>query len=119
MMRKYNTYVKLYDFNDKNIITLFDIKPLLENKQIICFSNKSLSKIYFCIDFIKKIDFGYTQSRFYLIQKSKIDKNLDITKHLNIISRLCYLKDFYHQDFVFNIENYSLFLSKLNKIKNS
>jgi len=121
MKRKFNFSIKLYDFSNNELVTLFDINPLFESKKIICFSNKSYSKIYICLDYIKH-DNHCQISKFYLLNKIKIDKKLDITKVFLLISNLnsnIEIENFNYQDFKFYLDNYSKFLSKLNKIKNA
>jgi hypothetical protein len=117
--RKYNYSIKLYDFSNKEIMTLFDIKPLFENQKIICFTNKSVSKIYICLDYVKNPGLGYSQSRFFLLSKLKIDKNLDLLNVFNVISRLQHKENFVHSEYKFHLDYYSKFLSKLNRIKNA
>lgn len=111
--RKFHYSIKLYDFNSKTIETLFDVELLFENHAIVCFANKSYKHIYICLDeknYNEKLQAMY--SKYVLINKLKIDKNLNIIKVISFIrANICIEK------FTYDMKNYTKFLKKLSNFK--
>lgn len=110
MKRKYNFSIKLYDLNSCVLETCFDLHEIFFASQYTIFASKSYSKLYFCMEkkFIKD---GINYSRFYLLGKLKVGKNLDLVNFYILVSNQFGIK------FQINQLNYNKLVEKLNRKK--
>jgi len=117
MKREYSESFKMYDMNNKQVLTLFDVRPLAETETTLTITNKSYSKLYVCLETVHQNSSGYACIKYILLNKLDINKNLDVITLLKNISQL-EKKDFAIKNFKFYTENYNDFLVKLNAKKN-